>query len=87
MREHRKLGEILVGLKVLKANDVERVLEVLRRQSRRQRFGQTARAMGLIDEEHILAALAVQMDLFPGIHRLDLRQLLQALQNPEIAAI
>lgn len=86
MREHRKLGEILVGLKVLKQGDVDRVLEVLRRQSRRQRFGQTARAMGLLEEEHILAALAVQMNLFPGIHRLSLQQLLQALQSPEVTS-
>ena len=46
---------------------MERVLEAMQRRRRRQKFGQTARDMGLIDEEHILAALAVQMNLFPGV--------------------
>lgn len=82
MLTERKLGEILVGLKVIHPLDVERVLEAMRRQRRQQKFGQTARAMGLVSEEHILAALAVQMNLFPGIERLSLQQVLSCLQAP-----
>lgn len=83
MHTRRKIGEILVALKVLTPSDVERVLEAMQRQPRRLKFGQTARAMGLISEEHILAALAVQMNLFPGIHRLSLSQILDRLQTAQ----
>jgi hypothetical protein len=38
--------------------------------------------MGLLSEEHILAALAVQMNLFPGIDRLNLPQVLSYLHAP-----
>jgi hypothetical protein len=86
MTERQKLGEILVHLKVLNRFDVERVLEALRRRERRQKFGQTARDMGLLDEEHILAALAVQMNLFPGVQRLTLKQILEYLQTAEAGA-
>ena len=79
MRTEQKLGEILVRLKVLNRIDFDRVMETLRRSERRQKFGQVARAMGLVSEEHILAALAVQMDLFPGIQRMTLEQILDVL--------
>ncbi|HVS35641.1 MAG TPA: hypothetical protein VMS17_08665 [Gemmataceae bacterium] len=83
MLERQKIGEILVHLKVMSRFDVERVLEAMQRRRRRQKFGQTARDMNLIDEEHILAALAVQMNLFPGVERLSLGQILQFLQTAE----
>lgn len=76
----RKIGEILVGLKVLSYADIERVLQAMQRRHRRQKFGQMARDMGLLGEEHILAALAVQMHLWPGIEHLTLRQILCELQ-------
>jgi hypothetical protein len=82
MRGRKKLGEILVELKVLTPREVERVLEALRRRSERQKFGHMARDMGLVTEEQILAALAVQMNLFPGIQTMTLRKVLQALQEP-----
>jgi hypothetical protein len=85
MQPAPKLGEILVGLKVLSRFDVDRVLEAMRRCRRRQKFGQTARAMGLVTEEHILAALAVQMNLLPDIGRLTLPQILGQLQAAEAA--
>lgn len=85
MHAEQKLGEILVRLKVLNRADFQRVLETLRRGGRRQKFGQTARAMGLISEEHILAALAVQMDLFPGIQRMTLQQILEFLHTSDAA--
>jgi hypothetical protein len=82
MRGRKKLGEILVDLEVLTPREVERVLEALRRRWQRQKFGQMARDMGLVSEEEILAALAVQMDLFPGIQGMTLKKVLQALQTP-----
>jgi hypothetical protein len=81
MGEHKKLGEILVQLKVLNPIDVERVLDCVGRRHRRPKFGQMARDMGLVTEEEILAALAVQMELFPGVNRLNLRQILNYLHT------
>ncbi|HZT80901.1 MAG TPA: hypothetical protein VFA26_11785 [Gemmataceae bacterium] len=82
-RDRKKLGEILVHLGVLAEADVDRVLEALKRRPRRHKFGQVAREMGLLDEEHILAALAVQMDLFRGIGELSLQEILRALQSSD----
>jgi len=82
MRTEQKLGEILIRLKVLKRFELDRVLEAMRRLEKRQKIGHVARAMGLVGEEHILAALAVQMNLFPGIERLSLQQVLSCLQAP-----
>ena len=78
--DRKKLGEILVDLRLLKPRDVDRVLDALLKRRQRQKFGQMARDMGLVEEEHILAALAVQMELFPGITRLSLNQILEQLQ-------
>jgi hypothetical protein len=86
MLGRRKLGEILVDLKVLSPVEVERVLDAMRRRRDRTKFGQIARDMGYVFEEHVLAALAVQMDLFPGIHRLSLEQVLRCLQTAEVGA-
>jgi alkylated DNA nucleotide flippase Atl1 len=83
MRTEQKIGEILVRLKVLNHLDVDRVLEAMRRIERRQKFGQMARSMGLVTEEQILAALAVQMNLFPGIQRMTLKQILEYLQTAD----
>lgn len=83
MLERQKIGQILVQLRVLTPFDVDLVLEAIQRRHRRQKFGQAARDMGLLDEEHILAALAVQMNLFSGIERLSLAQVLDQLQTAE----
>ncbi len=82
MQERKRIGEILVDLGVLSPSDVERVLAAQRRRRDRSKFGQIARDMGLIREEHILAALAVQMQLFPGIGELSLHRLLDELSAP-----
>jgi hypothetical protein len=79
MGSRKKLGEILVDLKVLRQSDVERVLHALDRRFDRQKFGEVARNMGLVTEEHILAALAVQMQLFRGIETWTLEQILNRL--------
>ncbi len=84
MSTEQKFGEILMRLKALNRIDRDRVLETLRRSGRRQRFGQVARAMGLVSEEHILAALAVQMNLFPGVQWMTLEQILEYLQTAEV---
>lgn len=86
MRTEQKLGEILVRLKVLSRYDLDRVTEAMRRLGRRQKFGQMARAMGLITEEHVLAALAVQMNLFPDIQRMTFQQILDYLQTANLPA-
>ena len=83
MQERRKIGEILVQLKAMSRSDVDRVLEAMEKRSRRQKFGQTAQDMGLLDEEHIFVALAVQMKLFPGVERLSVDQILRYLQTAE----
>ncbi len=83
MQERRQIGEILVQLKAMSRSDVDRVLEAMQQRRRRQKFGQTAQDMGLLDEEHIFAALAVQMNLFPGVERLSTNQILDYLQTVE----
>jgi hypothetical protein len=86
MRTRPKIGEILVRLQVLSSSDVKRVLEACDRRGGRAKFGQTARDMGLVTEEQILAALAVQMELLPNIDRLSLRQILDALATADVPA-
>ena len=81
MARQRKLGEILVDLKVLTPADVERVLATVQRRGQRKKFGEMAVEMGLAREEDVLAALAVQMDLFPGIQRLSLEEILRHLET------
>ena len=85
MHTGKRIGQILVDLKVLTRFDLDRVLEAVRRRRQHQKLGQMARDMGLAREEEILAALAVQMELLPDIQRLTLRQILQQLQT-DVAA-
>ncbi len=80
--DRKKIGEILVDLKVLAPWDVERVLIALRRRGGLGKFGQVARDMGLIRDEHILAALAVQLELIPGGDDLRMSGLLRCLTDP-----
>jgi hypothetical protein len=82
MVDRKKLGEILVELRILSPAEVERVLLAMRRRPDQTKFGQVARDMGLLREEHILAALAVQMQLFPRVADMSLGQLLHCLQGP-----
>jgi len=80
--ERKRLGEILVNLQALSPAEVARVLEAMRRRGDQRKFGEVAREMGLLREEHILAALAVQWEMFPGIGNLGMRRLLDQLQTP-----
>ena len=82
MHDRKKLGEILVDLRILTPAELERVLYAQRRRRDPIKFGRLAREMGLVREEHILAALAVQMEAFPRIGELSLGRLLDRLQQP-----
>jgi hypothetical protein len=54
----------------------------MRRRRDNTKFGQVAKEMGLLKDEHILAALAVQMELFPNAADMSLNRLLGRLQEP-----
>lgn len=82
MFDRKKIGEILVQLGVLTPAEVERVLVAMRRRDDWAKFGQVAREMGLVREEHVLAALAVQMQLFPRIEDWSLPEVLDRLSTP-----
>ena len=83
MGSGKKLGEILVDLRALNPAQVERILLAMDRRCDRQKFGEVARNMGLVSEEQILAALAVQMGLFRGIEAWTLDQILDRLMAYE----
>jgi hypothetical protein len=80
--EHKRLGEILVDLGVITPQQAEDVAASMRRRRDRAKFGRVARDQGLLTEEHILVALAVQMRMFPGIERLTLSRLIRTLRQP-----
>ena len=82
MLDRKRIGAILVELQVLTPAELDRVLLALRRRNDLTKFGQIAREMGLVREEHILAALAVQMQLFPKVQEMSLRQLMGRLKEP-----
>lgn len=82
MFDRKKLGDILVELQVLTPFEVDRVLQAMRRRRDHTKFGQVARDMGLVSQEHILAALAVQMQAFPKVHDLTMSKLLRKLTAP-----
>ncbi len=82
MLDRKMIGEILVELQVLTPAEVERVVQALRLRPDTIKFGRLAREMGLVREEHILAALAVQMEMFPRIGEMSMRRLLDRLQQP-----
>ncbi|MBI3407511.1 MAG: hypothetical protein HY040_04045 [Planctomycetes bacterium] len=84
MVERKRIGEILVELRVLTPAQVDRVLEAKRRRHDHAKFGQVAREMGLLREEHILAALAVQLQLLPDIREMSLERILVRLQDPAL---
>ena len=81
VHERKRLGEILAELGVLSPDQVDDVLSAMRRRRDRAKFGRVAREMGLLQEEHILAALAVQMEMFPGIQNMSLSRLLRRLRE------
>jgi len=80
--DRQRIGEILVDLGVLTPEQIDDVLCAIRRRCDNAKFGRVGREMGLLTEEHILAALAVQMRMFPGIQQLTLSKLLRRLRQP-----
>lgn len=87
MTDRKKLGEIMVELGILSPDELDRILYALRQRRQHAKFGQVAKAMGLVCEEHILAALAVQMRLFPRVHELSLAKILGRLRQPNITPV
>jgi hypothetical protein len=81
MDARRMIGEILVDLQVLSPSQVEEVLYAMRKRGDHAKFGRVAREMGFVREEHLLAAIAVQLRMFPGIESLSLNRLLDRLQD------
>ncbi len=86
MLDRKRIGEILEELGVLTPTEIDDVLAALRRRGDFAKFGQVAKDMGLIREEHILAALAAQMELIPGATEMSLRQLLGRLRDPVVTS-
>lgn len=82
MLDRKRIGEILVELGLLSPAEVERVLDALRRRGGMTKFGEIAAAMGLVNDEHILAALAVQMQLFKDASEISFERLLGRLREP-----
>lgn len=82
MFDRKKIGEILTDLGVLSPPEVEQVLTALRRRGDFAKFGQVAKDMGMLREEHILAALAVQMELFAKAGDMSLNHILGRLRAP-----
>ena len=82
MPDRKRIGEVLVDLRVLTEPEVERVLLAMRRRGGSPKFGHVAREMGLLREEHVLAALTVQMQLLPHADRMTLSGLLDCLCDP-----
>jgi len=87
MLDRRKIGEILVELQVLTEAQVEQILHALRKRDDHVKFGRVGREMGYLREEHILAAIAVQLQMFPGIEQLSLNRLLDRLQDPNLESL
>jgi hypothetical protein len=83
----KRIGEILVELHVLTPDEVERVLHAMCQRRYQAKFGQVAKEMNLLREEHILAALAVQMGLFPRVAEMSLQRILGKLSNPVITPV
>jgi len=77
-----RIGEILIRLHVMTPAEVEQVLSAMRRRGDAIKFGQLAREMGLVKEEHILAALAVQMEVVPFDMQKNMRRVLGDLTKP-----
>jgi hypothetical protein len=82
MLDRKRIGEILTELGVLTPDEIERVLTAMRRRDDFAKFGQVAKEMGLTSEAEILAALAVQMELFQGACEMTLAHILRRLGDP-----
>jgi c-di-GMP-binding flagellar brake protein YcgR len=82
MTTHNWLGEILIELGVLTPAEVERVSTAQGRRGDAVKFGQMAKKLGLVTEEQILAALAVQMGVVPINLKRSIRKVLGELKCP-----
>ncbi len=77
-----RLGAILIELGVLTPAEVSRVATAQSRRGDPIKFGQLAKDLGILHEEHILAALAVQMGIVPMTLQRSIRKVLGELKGP-----
>jgi hypothetical protein len=82
MATHKRLGEILIELGVLTPAEVERVATAQGRRGDAVKFCQLAKDLGLVTDEQILAALAVQMGAVPLNMQRSIRKVLGDLKRP-----
>src|SRR5437899_3044697 len=82
MTAQRWLGEILVELGVLTPLEAERVAAAQNRRGNPVKFGKLAKDLGMVDDEQILAALAVQMGVVPLNLQRSIRKVIGDLKGP-----
>jgi hypothetical protein len=82
MTPQRRLGEILIELGVLTSQEAEQVATAQCRRGDPVKFGKLAKDLGMVSDEQILAALAVQMGVVPLNLQRSIRKVLGDLRNP-----
>lgn len=82
MTLENRLGEILVALGVLTPQEAERVATAQNRRGDSVKFGKLAKDLGMVSDEQILAALAVQMGVVPLHLQQSIRKVLGDLRGP-----
>src|SRR5262245_48452165 len=82
MATHKRLGEILIDLGVMTPAEVERVAAAQDRRGDPVKFCQLAKELGLVTDEQILAALAVQMGAVPLNLQRSIRKVIGELKRP-----
>jgi hypothetical protein len=78
----KRLGEILVDLGVITTPEAERVATAQSRRGDPVKFGKLAKDLGMVSDEQILAALAVQMGIVPLHLQQSIRKVLGDLRGP-----
>jgi hypothetical protein len=82
MTLEKRLGEILVDLGVMTTQEAERVASAQWRRGDPVKFGKLAKDLGMVSDEQILAALAVQMGVVPLQLQRSIRKVLGDLRGP-----
>lgn len=77
-----RIGAILIELGVLTSAEVARVATAQSRRGDPVKFGHLAKDLGIVTDEHILAALAVQMGIVPMNLQRSIRKVLGDLKGP-----
>ena len=82
MTLEKRLGEILVDLGVMTMQEVEHVTTAQWRRGDAVKFGKLAKNLGMVSDEQILAALAVQIGVVPLQVQQSIRKVLGDLRGP-----